>query len=106
MLRAQRTTPNKAQLSARLLRSMSGARVAELAAAVTAAAHLRDPASYNLLLTDTWMLMVPRRTDSDGVVSLNAMGFAGTFLVRGEEQLKHVQGKDPMGILAELGVPW
>jgi sulfate adenylyltransferase (ADP) / ATP adenylyltransferase len=85
---------------------MAAAHLAEMAAAATAHAGLQPGDSYNVLLTDQWLLTVPRGADGDGVVSANALGFAGAFLVRGEAEREHVKSHDPMGILAKLGVPW
>lgn len=63
-------------------------------------------ASFNWLLTERWMLTVPRGAEASGPVSANAMGFAGTFFVRSQEELDYVKGQDPMDVLAALGKPW
>ena len=86
--------------------SMDAEQLAELAAAATARAGLQPGDSYNVLMTRRWLLTVPRGAEGDGVVGANALGFAGAFLVRGEAELGHVKSRDPMGILAQLGVPW
>jgi ATP adenylyltransferase len=44
------------------------------------------PRPYNLLVTREWMFLVPRSTECFGDISVNALGFAGGFLVRDEEQ--------------------
>jgi ATP adenylyltransferase len=63
----------------------------------------RDP--YNLLLAADRMIVVPRsRHDVQGVF-LNAMGYAGSFLVRSPEQLDRLRAIGPRRILAEAGVP-
>jgi sulfate adenylyltransferase (ADP) / ATP adenylyltransferase len=85
---------------------LTGADLAELAAAAAARAGVSSGASYNVLLTTRWLLTVPRGADSDGVVGANAMGFSGTFLVRGDEELQHVRNTDPMAILTVLGKAW
>eukprot|EP00898_Chlorokybus_atmophyticus_P003523 jgi/Chlat1/4171/Chrsp27S04271 len=61
--------------------------------------------SFNLLLTTRWMMLVPRSRDFDGPISVNALGFAGTFFVRSEDELEHVLSKGPMSILRNVGLP-
>ena len=48
-----------------------------------------ENSAFNLIWTRDWMLLVPRRKEftDDGVNSLNAMAFAGYFLVMNEEHL-------------------
>lgn len=52
---------------------------------------LKSNESFNLLWTREWMLLVPRRTEfSDaGMTSINAMAFAGYFLVMDESLMEH-----------------
>ncbi len=98
------------------------ATVAELVAAAQAAT---GATSYNLLLTTAWLMVVPRAAERGNGVAVNALGFAGTMLVRrmrlckrhaacltpacaqvrSTEELERVR-KDPMGILTEAGFPW
>ncbi|KAA0159789.1 hypothetical protein FNF27_03311 [Cafeteria roenbergensis] len=40
--------------------------------------------AYNLLLTRRWMMVVPRTRERWGPVSVNAVGFAGLLLARGD----------------------
>ena len=49
-----------------------------------------DKSAYNLLWTQDWMLLVPRRKEftDDGINSMNAMAFAGYFLVMDEKHLE------------------
>lgn len=66
---------------------------------------------YNLLATRQWMLLVPRRCEhwapSPGArgISVNALGFAGSLLVRNQEQLRLVRQRGPMEILRQVAVP-
>ena len=63
----------------------------------------RKPApAYNLLVTRSWMLVVPRRQERFGTISLNALAFAGAFLVRREEQLKTLLDQGPMSALQHV----
>ena len=45
---------------------------------------------YNLLLTQDWMLMVPRTQESFMGISLNALAFCGSILVKDEEQAQEI----------------
>lgn len=36
----------------------------------------------------------------------SSLGFAGTILVRSEEDLEYVKASGPMNVLAVVGVPW
>lgn len=60
---------------------------------------------YNLLATRDWMLLVPRSRAESGGVEVNAMGFAGSLLVRDAAGLAHVERLGPLAVLAEVGVP-
>ncbi len=54
---------------------------------------------YNLLATREWMLVVPRRTERVEGVSLNALAFAGSLLVKDEAQLERLKRLGPMRAL-------
>eukprot|EP00198_Chlamydomonas_reinhardtii_P008846 XP_001698183.1 predicted protein [Chlamydomonas reinhardtii] len=73
--------------------------------AATAAAVAAGSVSYNVLMTRQWLLLAPRRTERCGPLALNSLAFAGTILVRSEEELGFVREKGPGSILAEIGVP-
>jgi sulfate adenylyltransferase (ADP) / ATP adenylyltransferase len=59
--------------------------------------------AYNLLVTRRWMLMVPRRQESHGGISINALGFAGSMFVKNQEQLERLRGLGPMRVLEAVG---
>ncbi|MCP4899503.1 MAG: phosphorylase [bacterium] len=54
---------------------------------------------YNMLLTHRWMMLVPRKEEEFEGTSINALGFAGSLLVRDMDQLKKVRQNRPMHIL-------
>jgi ATP adenylyltransferase len=56
-------------------------------------------APYNLLLTHRWMLIVPRAREHFDSISVNALGFAGSLLVRDRAQLERVRAAGPMNVL-------
>lgn len=66
---------------------------------VEAGGETRQSAPYNLLLTRRWMLLVPRAKEHFDSISVNALGFAGSFFVRDEAQLEVVKRAGPMQLL-------
>lgn len=64
-----------------------------------------NPAPYNLLATRNWMFVVPRSQESFQGVAINALGFAGTLLVRNLEQLNWVKQVGPLNILTQVSKP-
>jgi ATP adenylyltransferase len=59
-------------------------------------------APYNLLVTGDWMLVVPRCRQSIEGISVNALGFAGSLLVRDRRQLDLVRRRGPMRLLQAM----
>ncbi|MBT8397068.1 MAG: phosphorylase [Gemmatimonadetes bacterium] len=64
----------------------------------------RPPGPYNLLVTREWMFYVPRSVEKHRSISVNALGFAGSFLARDEEELEVIRRRGPLGILGDVGV--
>jgi len=62
-------------------------------------------APYNLLVTRSWMLLVPRLQEHFETVSINALGFAGALLVRTSEELELLARRGPMTALGAVGAP-
>ncbi|HKY73211.1 MAG TPA: DUF4922 domain-containing protein [Nitrospira sp.] len=72
---------------------------------VDATAGSRTPtAPYNLLMTRHWMLLVPRSQECFEGISINALAFAGAFLVKSREQLEALRRSGPMTALQHVGV--
>jgi ATP adenylyltransferase len=65
----------------------------------------RQSAPYNLLLTSDWMLLAPRSQEHFESISVNALGFAGCFLVRDEAGLARLRDAGPLRVLREVGIP-
>ena len=61
--------------------------------------------SYNLLLSPHWWMLVPRRKEAFGPIGINAMGYAGTFLLRSKEELEFLEKYNAMDILTHAGYP-
>lgn len=64
---------------------------------------VRDWRPYNLLVTRRWMLLVPRTAEHFEGISVNALGFAGSLLVRDGDQLERVREVGLLGILQRVG---
>eukprot|EP00963_Diacronema_lutheri_P014109 scaffold2858_cov659-Pavlova_lutheri.AAC.80 len=64
------------------------------------------PVSYNLLLTADWMMAVPRKQEKAGPVSVNALGFAGTFLLRSVEEINYMRNLGCLAVLQTVGMAW
>ena len=60
---------------------------------------------YNLLLTRDRMFIVPRTRDAWDGVSINALGFAGAFLVRDREALERLSSFGLLRALARVAQP-
>ena len=73
---------------------------------VEAAAGSHVPtAPYNLLMTRRWMLLVPRSRECFEGISINALGFAGAFLVKDAQQLATLRRFGPMTALRHVTLP-
>jgi ATP adenylyltransferase len=62
----------------------------------------RQSGPYCLLVTRSWMLLVPRSVEFFDSVSINSLGFAGALLVRNREQLKTLRDFGPMNALKSV----
>ena len=63
------------------------------------------PAPYNLLVTRAWMLLVPRSREAFASIQVNALGFAGTLLVRTAQQVQRMKDYGPLNLLKQVAVP-
>lgn len=68
-------------------------------------ANLTENATpYNLLVTRNWMMMAPRSQESFRSISVNALGYAGSLLVKNEEEMEWIREAGPMEVLRACGV--
>ena len=58
---------------------------------------------YNLLVTREWMMIVPRSRERFGSMSINALGFAGSFYVQNDDELERLRSSGPLSVLAHVG---
>ncbi len=57
---------------------------------------------YNFLLTRRWMLVVPRSREHWRGISINALGFAGSLLVRNRDELDQLRMTGPLAVLSSV----
>lgn len=65
----------------------------------------RQGMAYNLLVTRDWMLVVPRRAECCGSISVNALSFAGSIFVRNETELQMLRELGPLRVLEAVTLP-
>jgi sulfate adenylyltransferase (ADP) / ATP adenylyltransferase len=61
--------------------------------------------AYNLLVTRDWMMMVLRSQESYESIPVNALGFAGSLLVKNAEQLEILKKIGPLTLLQTVAKP-
>ena len=75
-----------------------------ISAVATAEGDLQS-GPYNLLVRRNWMLLVARSRECFETISVNALGFAGSFFVRTPDELERVRAIGPMRVLQAVAVP-
>jgi ATP adenylyltransferase len=60
---------------------------------------------YNLLVRRSWMLAVPRSQGCFESITVNALGFAGSLIVRSSRELERVRAVGPMHVLRAVAMP-
>ncbi|MDH4161130.1 MAG: phosphorylase [Nitrospirota bacterium] len=65
----------------------------------------RQSLPYCMIVTRTWMLLVPRSREHVEGISLNSLAYAGSFFVRDKEQLEVLRSTGPLRALADAGFP-
>lgn len=61
--------------------------------------------AYNLLVTQQWMLLVPRTQEYFESISVNSLGFAGALLVRDQQQMQLLKDNGPLVVLSNVAIP-
>jgi ATP adenylyltransferase len=59
---------------------------------------------YCLLMTREWMLLVPRSGEFVDSISVNSLGFAGSFFVRSMQQMDYLKKVGPMNALESVAI--
>jgi ATP adenylyltransferase len=105
-----------ANFVARIGREISGEEIAETHATLVdlafkaainksvASASDFSKFSYNTIATRDFLMVVPRNKEGSGPVSCNAMAFAGSFFVRGVDELEYIKEQGPFKILKDVGI--
>ena len=57
---------------------------------------------YNLVFTDSWMIIIKRKTDNLFGISINALGFAGYILVTENSDIKYLKELGPEKFLEDF----
>jgi ATP adenylyltransferase len=70
--------------------------------ACAAVGVLDETQPYNFLLTRRWMLVVPRSREHWRGISINALGFAGSLLVRNRDELDDLKKTGPLAVLKSV----
>lgn len=65
-------------------------------------AGVRQSAPYNLLMTDVWMLLVPRSQEFSQGISVNALGYVGSLFVKDSDGLEIIRRSGPITLLREV----
>lgn len=60
---------------------------------------------YNLLMTGDLLCLVPRRQEAFNGLNVNALGFAGTLLLKNAQQLAQLQSVGVEELLRQVGYP-
>lgn len=61
-----------------------------------------QPVPYNLLATRDWLWLVPRRREKYQGIAVNALGFAGSLLVRDAAMHRQLEAIGPLRVLTEV----
>lgn len=66
-----------------------------------------QPPAHNVVLTPTWMMVVPRCAERWEGLGANGIGFAGYLLISGVEDLARLRAMGPTALLGQLtGHTW
>lgn len=97
-----RLAPGAWREPARVAAAADAALAAVGVRAVGGAGGSRQSAPYNLLATRDWLLAVPRaRAEVEGI-PVNALGFAGAFVVRDAAGLARLRAIGPLAVLRKV----
>lgn len=58
--------------------------------------------AYNLLITQKWMLVVPRKCAAAEGISINSLAFAGGLLAKNDQELETIKQVGCMGLLKQV----
>ena len=61
-------------------------------------------APYNLLMTDHWMMLIPRSQEFSQGISVNALGFVGSLFVKDRDGLETIRRIGPLNLLREVSL--
>ncbi len=59
---------------------------------------------YNLLLTERWLFLAPRRRERCLDISVNGLGYAGSLFVSSPRKLEQIRSEGPMHLLRQVSI--
>jgi ATP adenylyltransferase len=59
---------------------------------------------YNLLVTQQWMLLVPRTRGAFDSIAINSLGFAGLLLAKNAQSMQKIKAHGPITVLRNVSV--
>ncbi|WP_036483455.1 phosphorylase [Myxosarcina sp. GI1] len=65
---------------------------------------VKQPGAYNLLVTNNWMLLVPRSQEAYHGIAVNSLGFAGSLFVRDRAAWELLQSIAPIEVLHNVAI--
>ena len=71
---------------------------------ISSLSSLEQPFPYNLLVTKDWMLVVPRSKEYYQDISVNALGFVGSFFLANDKQMESLNKVGPLKLLKEVSM--
>ena len=69
---------------------------------VVSPGEAQAPKPYNLLVSRDWLWVVPRRESHHQGIAVNALGYAGTLLLKNSAQLELLKQIGPMALLTAV----
>ena len=67
--------------------------------------ELSEEKSYNVLITQTYLMIIPRIAESSHDFSMNTLAFAGSFFNTRPERLAKVKEVGPINMLKAVTLP-
>lgn len=66
----------------------------------------RQASPYNFLMTEGWMLLVPRSLECSRGISVNGLGYVGSLFVQDSGGFEEIRKQGPMNLLRAVSVPY
>jgi ATP adenylyltransferase/5',5'''-P-1,P-4-tetraphosphate phosphorylase II len=60
---------------------------------------------HNLIMTERWIMIIPRKQARIGIAAANAASMVGMVWMTSEQQFEAWKAQDPMDLLSKFGKP-